>query len=53
MKYKINIEEILSRVIEVEAEDEEQAESIAKEMYYGEKVILDSNDLLSVEFYIQ
>ena len=53
MKYKVNIEEILSRVIEVETEDEEKAEDIVKEMYYSEKVVLNTDDFNNVEFYIQ
>lgn len=53
MKYKVNIEETLSKVIEVEAEDEEQAENIVKEMYYSEKVVLNADNFNNVEFYIQ
>lgn len=44
MKYDVAIEEILSRVIEVEADSLEDAYYKAEAMYYDEEVVLDSND---------
>ena len=34
MKYKVNVEELLSRIVEVEAENEEEAEEKVREMLY-------------------
>ena len=51
MKYRVNIEEILSRVIEVEADNPEDAEYKAEQMYKNEEVVLDAEDLHSVGFY--
>ena len=34
MKYKVNVEELLSRIVEVEAENEEEAEEKVREIYY-------------------
>ena len=53
MKYKINIEEILSRVIEIEAEDDEDAENKVRKMYDSEEIVLSSEDLQEVDFYVQ
>ena len=35
MKYKVNVEELLSRIVEVEAENEEEAEEIIKIMKHN------------------
>ena len=37
MKYKVNVEELLSRIVEVEAENEEDAEDKVREMYMSEE----------------
>lgn len=49
-KFDIEIFEILSRVITVEAEDELEARLLVKEMYRGEEIVLDADDFQSVEF---
>ena len=43
-KYKINIKEILSRTIEIEAENELEALEIVLEQYNQEEIILDDSD---------
>ena len=53
MKYRINIEELLSRVVEVEAENEEEAEEKVREMYMNEEIVLDASDFQSVEYFVQ
>ena len=53
MKYKINIEELLSRVVEVEAENEEKAEEKVREMYMNEDIVLGASDFQSVEYFVQ
>ena len=53
MKYKVNVEELLSRIVEVEAENEEEAEKKVKEMYMDEEIVLDASDFQSVEYFVQ
>ena len=53
MKYKVNVEELLSRIVEVEAENEEEAEEIVREMYMNEDIVLDASDFQSVEYFVQ
>lgn len=48
--YKIEIEELLQRVFEIEAENIEQAIEITKEKYKKEEYVLDENDFKGVEF---
>ena len=53
MKYKVNVEELLSRIVEVEAENEEEAEEKVREMYMNEDIVLDASDFQSVEYFVQ
>lgn len=53
MKYKVNIEELLSRIVEVEADNEEDAENKVRAMYNKEEIVLDADDLSSVELFVQ
>lgn len=48
MKYDVAIEELSTRVIEVEADSAAEAYEIAEAMYYDEQVILDSGDFADV-----
>lgn len=48
MKYDVAIEELSTRVIEVEADSLADAFMIASEMYYNEEVVLDSSDFADV-----
>lgn len=52
MKYKVKVTEYLSKIIEVEADDEVDARLLAEELYCEEIVVLDYNDLHDVEFEI-
>jgi hypothetical protein len=49
-KFDVEIFEILSRVVTVEAEDELEAKLLVDEMYRGEEIVLDADDFQSVEF---
>lgn len=49
-KFDIEVVETLSRVIEVEANDTEEAKAIVEDMYNNEEIILDWQDLESVEY---
>ena len=48
MKYDVAIEELSTRVIEVEADSFADAYELASEMYYNEEVVLDSSDFADV-----
>lgn len=48
--YKIEIKELLQRVVEIEAENVNEAIRIAKEKYRKEEYILDENDFKGVKF---
>lgn len=48
--YKIEIEELLQRVVEIEAENVNEAIRIAKEKYRKEEYVLDENDFKEVKF---
>ncbi|HRO08498.1 MAG TPA: DpnD/PcfM family protein [Saprospiraceae bacterium] len=48
-KYKIEIQEFLSRIIEIEAENIDEAVSKAKKMYRNEEIVLDSEDYVTTE----
>ncbi len=52
MKYKVNVEEILSRIVEVEANSEDEAEEKVREMYRNEDIVLDASDFQSVEYFV-
>lgn len=47
--FKIEVQEFLSRIIEIEAENIDDAVLKAKEMYQREEIILDSEDYLTTE----
>ena len=53
MKYKVNVEELLSRIVEVEAENEEEAEEKVREMYMNEEIVIDATDFHSVEYFVK
>jgi len=48
-KFKIEITEKLAKIIEVNANTEEEALQIVKKMYEDEKIVLDSGDFIDKE----
>ena len=48
-KQEVLVEETLSRMIEVQAEDESEALEIVKEMYKNCEIVLDYEDFFNVE----
>ena len=44
MKYKVNIKEILSRTVEIEADSLEDANRKVQQLYDAEEIVLDSSD---------
>ena len=49
-KFTVEITETLQRQVEVEAEDEFEAEDIVREMYRNEEIVLDAEDYIDTEF---
>ena len=47
--YKIEIQELLSRIIEIEAPSAEEAIDKVKERYRTEEIVLDSDDYVLTE----
>ena len=43
----------LSRIVEVEAKNEKEAEEKVREMYMNEEIVLDASDFQSVEYFVQ
>lgn len=52
MNYKIEIQETLSRIIDIEAENEEGAIRKVREQYKNQKIVLDSSDYIDTEINI-
>ncbi len=48
--FEIRVKEILSRIVEIEAENEEHALDLVKKKYYGENIVLDYSDFENVDF---
>jgi hypothetical protein len=48
-KFEIEIQEFLSRIIEVEAKDANEAISKVREMYRKEEIVLDCDDYVTTE----
>lgn len=44
MKYKMNVKEILSRTVEIEADSLEDANRKVNQLYDAEEIVLDSSD---------
>lgn len=49
-EYEIEVEELLQKVVKIEANSLEEALDIAKEMYSNEEIILDYNDIKDTSF---
>lgn len=50
MKYRIEVIEMLSRTVEVEAENEDAAIDQIREDYISEKIVLDYEDYAGTEY---
>lgn len=46
MKYLVNVEEILTRDVVIEAEDEADAEYKVERLYFDEKIVLNDGDFI-------
>ncbi len=48
--YEIEIEEVMQRRVQIDAENEEEAIKQVKEKYKNEEIVLDYNDFKDVSF---
>ncbi|MBK7986880.1 MAG: DpnD/PcfM family protein [Ignavibacteria bacterium] len=48
--FKIEVKETLSRIIEIEANSEDEAYLKVKGMYRNEEIVLDENDFVDTDF---
>lgn len=53
MKYNVTIIETLERTIQVDADSEEAAESVVKQLYRDCEIVLSADDYTSTEFLIE
>ncbi|MDT8375398.1 MAG: DpnD/PcfM family protein [Mariprofundaceae bacterium] len=51
--FEIEINELLSRVLEVKADNEDEAQSIVEKMYKDEDIVLDSSDFIESSIQIK
>lgn len=49
-KFKVTITETLKRTVEVEADNQQQAEQMVSDEWHRSKYILDADDFVDVEF---
>lgn len=49
-EYEVEIKEVLSRIEKIEAESVGEAIDKAMKLYYGQKIILDAEDMKGVDF---
>lgn len=49
-KFKIEVQEFSSKIVEIEANDLEQAIIEVKKMYEREEIVLDENNYITTEF---
>ena len=47
--FEFEIQELLSRIVEVDAKNEDEAYRKVKEMYKKEEIVLDSSDFVETE----
>ena len=50
MKYKVRIEEILVKYVEVETENPRKAKNLVRQQYYDEEIQLGSDYLIETNF---
>ena len=48
-KYRIEVKEVLSRIVEAEADNEEEAVEMVKEKYRNCNIVLDASDYIETE----
>ena len=52
-KYRINVTEVLSRIIETEAENEDDAVEMVRQMYRNCDIVLDASDYVETKISVK
>ena len=52
-KYRIEVSEVLSRIVEMEAENEDEAVEIVRQMYRNCELVLDASDYVETEISVK
>ena len=52
-KYRIEVTEVLSRIIETEAENEDDAIEMVRQMYRNCELVLDASDYVETEISVK
>jgi hypothetical protein len=52
-KYRIEVTEVLSRIVETEAENEDNAVEMVRQMYRNCDIVLDASDYVETEFSVK
>ena len=53
MKYRIEVTEVLSRIVETEAENEDDAVEMVRKMYRNCELVLDASDYVETEISVK
>lgn len=51
-EYAVEVIETLSLIEYVEADSEDEAIDLVRDMYFNEEIVLDSSDYINTDFYI-
>ena len=52
-KYRIEVTEVLSRIVETDAENEDDAVEIVRQMYRNCDIVLDASDYIETEISVK
>ena len=52
-KYRIEVTEVLSRIVEIEAENEDDAVEMVRQMYRNCELVLDASDYVETEISVK
>ena len=52
-KYRIEVREVLSRIVETEAENEDEAVEMVRQMYRNYEIVLDASDYIETEISVK
>ena len=52
-KYRIEVTEVLSRIVETEAENEDNAVEMVRQMYRNCDIVLDASDYIATEISVK
>ena len=52
-KYRIEVTEVLNRIVETEAESEDDAVEMVRQMYRNCEIVLDASDYIEIEISVK